>query len=98
MDVIHGHLIDETTIFHCSDNSINYVFSEHFFEHVEDVVVERLLSESYRCLMKNSVIRIIVPDYELMFEKYKNNDHQFFLTKSALRAGQSGPNMVCLQH
>jgi predicted SAM-dependent methyltransferase len=45
------------------DNSVRYIFSEHFFEHLdytEEIPV--VLSECLRVLQPGGIIRIVVPD------------------------------------
>ena len=47
------------------DNTFDFIFSEHFFEHLFlDESVE-LLEECYRILKPHGVIRIVVPDADL---------------------------------
>jgi len=53
------------------DNSVRYIFSEHFFEHVDYCEeVPFFLSDCYRVLQPGGVIRIIVPDTEKYIRAY----------------------------
>jgi predicted SAM-dependent methyltransferase len=47
------------------DNSINFIFSEHFFEHLFFDEALSLLVECYRILKPDGVIRTCVPDADL---------------------------------
>lgn len=47
------------------DNSFDYIFSEHFFEHLFLDEAIDLFDECYRILKPNSVMRIVVPDADL---------------------------------
>ena len=40
------------------DNSIDYIFMEHFFEHINQQESQKLLHECYRALKSGGVIRI----------------------------------------
>jgi len=60
------------------DNSIDFFFSEHFFEHLNKDDGIKLLSEIYRCLKPNGVSRITVPDLDLLVKCYNDNNINFF--------------------
>jgi len=47
------------------DNSINFIYSEHFFEHLFLDEASALLKECYRILTPHGVIRTCVPDADL---------------------------------
>lgn len=47
------------------DNSIDFIFSEHFFEHLFFDEAAALFKECYRVLKPNGVIRVVVPDADL---------------------------------
>lgn len=47
------------------DSSINYIFSEHFFEHLFLDEALSLLKECYRILRPFGVVRVCVPDADL---------------------------------
>ncbi len=54
-----------------ADNSVRFIFTEHFFEHIDYIDdVPAFLSECYRVLMPRGVIRIIVPDGEGYLRAY----------------------------
>src|SRR5690606_26352725 len=61
-----------------TDNTLKFVFSSHFFEHIDDETARNLIFESYRILRRGGVLRIAVPDFDLAKEKYLAGDHNFF--------------------
>ncbi|MFA5894337.1 MAG: methyltransferase domain-containing protein [Candidatus Shapirobacteria bacterium] len=86
-----------------ADNSVDWVYSSNFLEHLEKYETEKLLSECLRVLKVNGKIRIVVPDIGKVMEKYKNTgdadvfcrefygydkDKMFGVSKSAVRGHQ----------
>jgi len=54
-----------------ADNSVNFIFTEHFFEHIDYIDdVPGFLSECFRVLKPGGAIRIIVPDGEGFLRAY----------------------------
>lgn len=56
------------------DNSIDFFFSEHFFEHLSKEEGLKHLYEIYRCLKPGGVSKIIVPDLDYLVESYYNKN------------------------
>ena len=81
-DMQSGFLIDHKTILPFEDNSIEYVYSSMFFEHIDDKVASNLFKEIYRVLKKNGIFRMVVPNFKLYVNKYKENDFDFFYSPS----------------
>jgi predicted SAM-dependent methyltransferase len=44
------------------DESVESIFAEHVFEHLDPVTGAKFLSECKRCLQSGGVVRIVVPD------------------------------------
>jgi len=55
------------------DNSYNYIYCSHVFEHLLDESVNNILYESNRLLKKDGIIRITCPDYDKLLYMYLNN-------------------------
>lgn len=70
--------LDATSRLPAVDNSVSYVFSSHFFEHVDDKTAQNLFNETYRVLKKGGIVRIIVPDFDLALKQYHQKNHGFF--------------------
>ncbi|MDY0321744.1 MAG: methyltransferase domain-containing protein [Arcobacteraceae bacterium] len=77
-DYQEGFIIDANTKLPFKDDSITFVYSSMFFEHITDEVAYNLLNEIYRVMKKGSVLRIVVPNFSLYIDKYKNSDFDFF--------------------
>lgn len=44
--------------------SVKYIFTSHFLEHITEETAKNLLNECFRVLKKGGLIRIIVPDFD----------------------------------
>lgn len=51
-------------------NSVQYIYTSHFLEHLSRKDVVRVLRECYRVLKPGGWMRIVVPDLRLLAEKY----------------------------
>jgi predicted SAM-dependent methyltransferase len=60
------------------DDSCCYIYSSHFWEHLDDHEGLQLLKECYRCLQPGGVFRIVLPDFARAFEAYMRHDMEFF--------------------
>lgn len=68
----------------CPDNVFDGIFTEHTLEHLYPDDAKRLLTEVYRILKPNSLVRITVPDVEKYVKFYTNtldNDEKFEFTQ-----------------
>jgi len=61
------------------DKSVKFIFTSHFLEHLTRFEGKNLINECYRIAENNAVIRIVVPDLELLVQKYLKKDEQFLL-------------------
>lgn len=55
-------------------NSVDYIYSSHFFEHIKKFQTIAVLKSCYRCLKPGGVIRVSIPDLDFIVEQYKNNN------------------------
>jgi len=55
-----------------NNDSIRYIFSEHFIEHITRDEALRLIKECYRIMKKNAVIRITTPNLKKLITEYKS--------------------------
>lgn len=62
-----------------SDSSVDYIYTSHFLEHLKRFEAEKVLKECFRVLTNNGIIRVVVPDLEIILKKYTERDKQFFL-------------------
>lgn len=81
-NTFYHHRIDYGIPFH--DNSIDFIFTSHFLEHVyrEDAV--KILEDSLRALKPGGIIRVSIPDLDIAIEmvregKYNEGLELFFV-------------------
>lgn len=65
--------LDATRRFPIRDNSVSYIFGEHFIEHVPRREALAFLNESFRVLRPGGVLRISTPDVEALARAYLND-------------------------
>ena len=61
------------------DQSVDYVYSSHFLEHLYKGDAERLIRESYRVLRHGGILRICVPDLEYALSLYARGEKEKML-------------------
>lgn len=54
----------------CADDSVKFIFSEHFIEHITRRESVQLLRECRRILVPGGVLRLSTPDLKWIVEKY----------------------------
>lgn len=52
------------------DESVHFIYNEHFLEHLTFEEGEKVLREFWRCLKKEGVLRIAMPDLDYIIDKY----------------------------
>lgn len=65
---------DLTEPFPLPDGSIDFIYSEHFIEHVSLAAATALLVECRRVLGRGGVVRLSTPDLRVITEKYVTGD------------------------
>lgn len=58
--------------------SIDYIYTSHFLEHFKKFEARRIIEDCHRVLRKGGVIRVVVPDLELLAQKYLAQDAEYF--------------------
>lgn len=66
------------------DNSVDFIYTSHFLEHNEKYKALRILKDCYKTLKKGGVIRVVVPDLEILAKKYVEKDEEFFASVERL--------------
>src|SRR5216683_1624924 len=57
----------------CDDGSVDLIFAEHVFEHLDPWTGARFLSECKRCLRSGGTVRIVVPDAGKYLQLYQGD-------------------------
>jgi SAM-dependent methyltransferase len=63
-----------------NDQTVDYIFSSHFLEHLYLNDAKHLLRDCYRALKKGGRMRISVPDLEYAFDLYKKGEAERMLS------------------
>lgn len=66
--------LDVTKGLSYNENSVDIIVSSHFIEHITREEGLSFLKECYRVMKPGSIIRLTVPDTELLINKYATND------------------------
>lgn len=66
-----GAYMDAGKRFPLPDESMNYVYSEHLFEHLTYQQAQNMLKESYRVLKPGGIIRLATPDLRFLLGLYQ---------------------------
>lgn len=83
LDILeHPEIIkhDLTTPLPYEDNSVDLIYSEHFFEHLDEVDGFTLLQDCYKKLKPNGTLRISMPSLDEVLKIYNTWDtnYQYF--------------------
>ena len=60
-----------------TSNSLDFAYSSHFFEHVDERTVDFLLKDICRCLKKGGVFYITLPNFEAALKNYREGSWDF---------------------
>ena len=63
------------------DNHANLIFSRGTMEHLQYAELINCFIENYRVLKKGGVVRMLVPDFDIMIEKYLSKENSKVLSK-----------------
>ena len=78
--------IDELSPF--KDHSVNLVYACHCLEHFPHTKIASVLNEWHRVLKNNGILRISVPDFDLLLDIYRDNNNDIKTIIEALMGGQ----------
>jgi SAM-dependent methyltransferase len=71
------------------DNSVNLVYACHCLEHFSHLKVSEVLAEWLRVLKKDGILRLSVPDFDLLLDIYKENGNDINTILLPLMGGQN---------
>lgn len=69
-----GHDFDNKLLEEFDNESVDVIYSSHFFEHISSTRGLVLLQDCYRVLIPRGLIRIVVPDTERMWSILQGGD------------------------
>lgn len=69
-------LINLRKDFPFESNSVDFIFTAHFIEHLQKYEAVHLFKECHRTLKKGGIIRILVPDLDIVAKQYLDNKNK----------------------
>jgi predicted SAM-dependent methyltransferase len=79
--------IENLSIF--DDNSVDLIYASHCLEHFKYNCVSSVLVEWFRVLKKSGILRLSVPDFDLLLDIYKKNGNNINTIIEQLMGGQN---------
>lgn len=58
--------------------SVNYIYAEQFIEHLTWLECKLFLRNCYKVLKTGCTLRLVLPDYRTIFQKYLEGDKDYF--------------------
>lgn len=77
------------------NGSVSVIYSAHMLEHLYKSEQESLISECYRVLIPNGLIRIVVPDLQYIVQQYLNFKTTKFNSRDEKSAADQFNRMMC---
>jgi len=71
-------ILDVTKDFPFEKDSVDYIYAEQFVEHLEWNDGYKFLQNCFKILKDGGILRLVLPDYNKIFQKYLDNDNEFF--------------------
>jgi predicted SAM-dependent methyltransferase len=81
--------IDNLKIF--PSNTVSLVYASHCLEHFSHKYVHKVLEEWFRVLNHNGILRLSVPNFDLLLKIYLENNCQIETIMKPLLGGQENP-------
>ena len=71
-----------------ADETVDLIYASHCLEHFPYAQVPRILAEWFRVLKKNGILRLSVPDFDLLLRIYAECGNDLNVIMGALMGGQ----------
>ncbi len=78
--------IDNLSIF--KDNSVDLIYACHCLEHFSYIKVPQVLAEWFRVLKKDGILRLSVPDFDVLLSVYEDSGNEVNSIMNFLMGGQ----------
>jgi predicted SAM-dependent methyltransferase len=80
--------IEDLSLF--KDNSVDLIYASHCLEHFSHLRIPRVLAEWYRTIKPHGILRLSVPDFDLLINIYQENHHDINTILQPLMGVQLG--------
>jgi predicted SAM-dependent methyltransferase len=78
-----------------NQNSVDFIYNEHFIEHLTFEEGRKILQNFHRCLKKGGVLRVATPDLDYVIQKYAYNwKEQEWLSRPAYQFIKTRGQMI----
>ncbi|NES05838.1 MAG: methyltransferase domain-containing protein [Okeania sp. SIO2F4] len=71
------------------DSSVDLIYGSHCLEHFSHRIVSQVLNEWFRVLKKGGILRISVPDFDFLIDKYRASGNDINKIISPLMGGKN---------
>ncbi|WP_363268389.1 methyltransferase domain-containing protein [Okeania sp. SIO2B3] len=71
------------------DNSVDLIYGSHCLEHFSHRMVSQVLNEWFRVLKEGGILRLSVPDFDLLIDKYRASGNNINKIIIFLMGGQN---------
>lgn len=71
-------IVDVTKHWFFDDDSYDYIYAEQFIEHLNWLDGLKFLRNCFKSLKKDGILRLVLPHYKKIFQKYLEGDKEFF--------------------
>jgi SAM-dependent methyltransferase len=77
LDITTGYDLTDRNLQGFADNSVDTVYTSHCLEHIRYEQVVRLIKDIHRALKPNGLLRVIVPDIDIMNDILMHEDSTY---------------------
>jgi ubiquinone/menaquinone biosynthesis C-methylase UbiE len=74
LDIATGHELTKKLLKNYDNNSVDIIYTSHCLEHLPWQSVDAVLKDCYRALKPAGLIRIVLPDIDILWEIIRNQD------------------------
>ncbi|NET28731.1 methyltransferase domain-containing protein [Okeania sp. SIO1I7] len=71
------------------DNSVDLIYGSHCLEHFSHRMISQVLNEWFRVLKEGGILRLSVPDFDLLIDKYRASGNNINKIMGPLMGGQN---------
>jgi predicted SAM-dependent methyltransferase len=77
-----------------ANNTIDALYSSHMLEHLDEDETHVFLTESKRILKDGGIIRLVVPDFDILIRSYNHHNNPAEFIKDSCLVGQKPKSLI----